>query len=81
MCNCKNKQKPIIDDLVGLELIKKYVIDNEPLSSSNRQTLYFYYDQKYGTNTPSTCVMCWEQFVKEKLREIWTKRNFASLQS
>ena len=78
MCNCKKKQKPIIDELVGLSLIKKYVIDNEPLPSADRHTLYFYYDQNFGTDTPTTCVMCWEQIVKEKLRELWTRRSLGN---
>ena len=78
MCNCKKKQKPIIDELVGLSLVKKYVIDNEPLPSADRHTLYFYHDQNFGTDTPVTCVMCWEEMVKEKLRELWTRRTTES---
>jgi hypothetical protein len=83
MCNCKNKRNPPIriDDLAAMMLIKKYVIDNEVLPSSDRNILYLYYDQIMGTKTSSSCVMCWDDFVKDKLKELWIKESSENPQS
>lgn len=80
-CNCKNKAPVKIDDLAAMMLIKKYVIDNEVLPSADRNTLYLYYDQIMGTKTSSSCVMCWDEFVKDKLKELWIRESSENPQS
>lgn len=81
MCQCKKKAPVKIDDLAAMMLIKKYVIDNEVLPSADRNTLYLYYDQIMGTKTSSSCVMCWDEFVKDKLKELWIRESSENPQS
>jgi hypothetical protein len=73
-CNCKKKPKPIIDTIVGLELIKKGIIDEEKLSINETNTLYDFYDNIYNQDTSKTCLDCWNTFIKEKLRDYYIQK-------
>ena len=86
-CNCKGKKKQQqveapqpIDMLVGFELINKSVIKGQQINSNERQTLYTFYNEQFNENVMVTCRNCWDGFVKEKLRILWTEKNLESLQ-
>lgn len=72
MCNCK--KKPVVNEGIVMTLIKKYAIDGEKISSIDRTTLYQYYDQINNTTTSPSCTMCWDEYVKQKLADIWIER-------
>lgn len=86
-CNCKGKKKQQqvvapqpIDMLVGFELINKSVIREQQINSNERQILYTFYNEQFNENVMVTCRNCWDGFVKEKLRILWTEKNLESLQ-
>lgn len=72
-CNCK--KKPTIEEHVGMELIKKYGIDGEIINGDDRNKLYIFYNQIYNESVPRSCVMCWDDYVKQKLVDLWIKRT------
>lgn len=74
MCNCKKKINTV-NEGEALQLIKQYAIDGEVISSGVRQTLYKYYDQIHNTVTPKTCIVCWDDYVKQKLIDIWIEKE------
>ena len=81
-CNCKgNKQNKEVDELSYLELIKIGVIDGGKLSTNQKYLLYDYYNKQFNETVLYTCGNCWEAFIVEKLRELWTKRSLENLQS
>lgn len=80
-CNCKKKPKPVVDHLVGLELIRKGIIEEEVLSKSELRTLYDYYNMVYDGTTPYTCNLCWDDYIKDKLKELWKNKIEESLES
>jgi hypothetical protein len=85
-CKCKGKKKQQvvapqpIDMLVGFELINKSVIREQQINSNERQILYTFYNEQFNENVMVTCRTCWDGFVKEKLRILWTEKNLESLQ-
>ncbi len=73
-CPCKNKIT-LVDEQVGMDLIFKYAINNEVLSTGDRNTLYQFYDQKNNTKTPTRCISCWDEYIKQNLVTLWMKRK------
>jgi len=85
-CNCKGnrRQAPapqLIDKLVGFELINKGVINEQQLSNNERDILYRFYNEQFNENVKVTCLNCWDDYVKEKLRELWIRESLESQQS
>jgi hypothetical protein len=83
-CNCKGnrRQAPApIDKLVGFELINKGVIREEELSKNERDILYKFYNEQYNENVMMTCLNCWDDYIKEKLRELWIRESLERAQS
>ena len=80
-CGCKGKKKQLvvtyqpIDKLVGFELINKSVIREQQINSNEREILYRFYNEQFNENVMVTCRTCWDGFVKEKLRELWTRES------
>ena len=77
-CNCKKKKQPEpepIDKLVGFELINKSVIREQQINSNEREILYRFYNEQFNENVMVTCRTCCDGFVKEKLRELWTRES------
>ena len=85
-CGFKGKKKQLvvtyqpIDKLVGFELINKSVIREQQINSNEREILYRFYNEQFNENVMVTCRNCWDGFVKEKLRILWTEKNLESLQ-
>lgn len=73
-CNCKKGPAPI-DEQVGMDLIKKYGVDNEVLPTNDRYILYQFYDQKFNTTTSNRCIECWENYIKQKLVTLWMEKQ------
>jgi hypothetical protein len=84
-CNCKGRKKveapQLIDKLVGFELINKGVINEQQLSNNERDILYRFYNEQFNENVKVTCLNCWDDYVKEKLRELWIRESLESQQS
>ena len=81
-CNCKgNKPNPVVDELAYLELVKLGVIDNKQISTNQKNMLYDYYNKQTNENVLYTCGNCWDAFIKDKLKELWTRKSLENLQS
>lgn len=69
MCNCK--KKPTINEEEAIKLIKEYAIDGATINSVVRDKLYTFYDQLNNTITPKSCTMCWDDYVKQNLIDVY----------
>lgn len=76
-CPCKNKITTISEQ-VGMDLILKYAINNEVLPTGDRNILYQYYDQTHNTKTPTRCISCWDEYIKQNLVTLWMTRNVST---
>lgn len=81
-CNCKgNKQTvPPVDELTYLQLVKLAIIDGEQISNNQKNMLYDYYNQQIKPQEliRYTCGNCWDAFIKNELKELWTRKSLES---
>lgn len=80
-CNCKGNKPQPLDELVGYELINKGIINEEVLSTNEKELLYRFYNEKFNEQVLVTCGNCWEVFIKDKLKELWIKESIRRAQS
>lgn len=73
-CPCKNKPQPI-EEHVGMDLIRRYGVGNEILPTSDRNILYKFYDEQFNQTTPTRCITCWEDYIKQKLVTLWMEKQ------
>ena len=74
-CPCKGNKKPHVDELEAFQLIKKGIIDEIKLSDGEKNTLFHYYNEIYNETLKLTCGNCWEDKIRDKLKELWIRKS------
>jgi hypothetical protein len=71
-CGCKKKNQPVSSQ-EALDIYIK-LKNGEQLTVGERDTLYFFHNQNFGTNFKTYCTHCWSGIIKN-LDGLWENQQ------
>ena len=74
-CNCKKKPRPFVEYELAMDIITRTLVDNEPRSINEQNTMINFYNQIKAKDVTITCNLCFEDYIIRELTEYYNIKN------
>lgn len=72
-CNCKRKKTDPVNPQEAFDAYLKHK-NGQELSIGERDLLYFFHNQQFGTKFETYCKHCWDSIIKN-LEGLWANQQ------